>query len=127
MQSGVQAGGKTQNYLRLNRYSLRCNGCSRYTKDIGNEARHRDKNMTRTDTTFACPRTRQMDRRVFRWWFTEVVREEVANDNMDAAAWCAMMSDVAASWADRPAFAAHRADVMAQVQRVRRENRPAAV
>lgn len=83
--------------------------------------------MARAFVTFACPSTRRMDRAAFRWWAAEVVREDVANDNVDAAQWCKMMSDVAASWADRPAFAAYRWEAMAQVQRVRRENRPVAV
>ena len=81
----------------------------------------------KTDATFAAPRVRQMDRSVFRWWFAEVVREDVANDNVDAAAWCNMWSKVAEAWADRPAFAAARRQVQEQVAFVRRANRPQSV
>ncbi len=80
-----------------------------------------------TSASFAAPTVRQMDRKVFRWWFAEVVREDVANDNVDAATWCNQMSKVADAWADRPAFNAYRYETMAMVQRVRRDNRPKSV
>ena len=67
------------------------------------------------------------DVKVVRWWWSEVVREDVSNDNMDAAAWCAMMSKVADNWSDRPAFSAARRQVMEQVAMVRNSNRPQAV
>jgi hypothetical protein len=67
------------------------------------------------------------DASVARWWFAEVVREDVANDNVDAAEWANQWSRVADAWADRPAFAAVRRNVMEQVAMVRAANRPQAV
>ncbi len=84
-------------------------------------------NMTRTSASFAAPTVRTMDRAVVRWWFAEVVREDVANDNVDVATWCAQWSEVARAWEDRPAFASVRRSVQEQVANVRAANRPSVV
>jgi hypothetical protein len=80
-----------------------------------------------TSATFTAPTVKTMTPAVARWWFAEVVREEVANDNVDAATWAAQWSAVADAWADRPAFATQARAVREQVAFVRAANRPRAV
>lgn len=82
--------------------------------------------MTKTSTTFACARTRQMTSQGFRFWFAEVVREWTANDNEDAASWCARWSMVADDFAAKN-WTDQANQVRQMVATARQANRPKAV
>lgn len=83
--------------------------------------------MARTTASFSAPTVRTMTTSVVRWWFTEVVREEVANDNCGVAEWCHRWSTIADGWRDRPGFSEHARAVRQQVASVRFTNRPTGV
>lgn len=66
------------------------------------------------------------DDKVVRWWWAEVVREDVSNDNEDFASWCARWTEMA----DMMASKNWRAQEMAMREMVavaRANNRPRSV
>ena len=69
-------------------------------------------------------KTWMQDRKVARWWWAEVVREDVANDNEHMAEWANRWTKVAQDWEDRNWHAEARqvrsmVAVARQVNRVR--------
>ena len=83
--------------------------------------------MVTTRCTMKVPTAKMMDRAAYRWWYAEVVREWVANDNVDSATWCANMERWARSRETEAQWKPYTDRVRQMVAVARQYNRPAAV